>query len=723
MSKKQKPTSSLAFDPVLLRALESLGCSLAMLDKEGRIVAVGDSTAQLLGIDASNLQHEHINELLLPIGDEPVLPLPLGLESHWTNARLRGPDSEATLRIGLVPIETGFLLHAESSTTPLSLSRSLDIVRAECAKLAQWTTQLSAGDFDSEFSLIERCDEHFPTRDLLSPIAEAVRALRDRVVAFMSEIREIESATTRGQLRIRVNGSKYPGEFARAAERLNHTLDAIVQPIVTLGDQLANISEGRLPQLSSQSYPGEFSELQQSLTRCANALSGLVDARQALSALARNNTQFGLDLQLPGVFGEIVQQVNAVRERTVELTSLAQRVSLGDASLLATLEATGGGQGRLDDNDQLTPAFLAMIRAIERMVDETTHLMVAANSGDLQHRANQDELTGRLQDVLIGVNQTLDLVSTPVVDAIAVLESVSAHDLRVRMSGELQGDLGRLRDTVNRMVDYLQQSMREIAHNGTRVERSAAQLLSATQTMLSTAENTAHQAQLASTATNDINGHVQNVAAGIHEMSASISDIARHAAEVMQIAEEGVRVADGANSIVASLGDSSKQIRRVLGVISGIAQQTKLLALNATIEAASAGNAGKGFAVVAGEVKELAKGTAQATEDISERIETIQSSVTGAINAISAISRVMHHIELNQTAIAAAVEQQTTTANDMAQRISDAARKTKEISGNVAELANSASQTTRLAERSREASGQLQQVADQLALFVQEFRV
>ena len=102
------------------------------------------------------------------------------------------------------------------------------------------------------------------------------------------------------------------------------------------------------------------------------------------------------------------------------------------------------------------------------------------------------------------------------------------------------------------------------------------------------------------------------------------------------MAKNAVDVADATNQTVQKLGDSSVEIGNVIKVITSIAEQTNLLALNATIEAARAGEAGKGFAVVANEVKELAKETAKATEEISQKIEAIQGETKGAVQAIGA---------------------------------------------------------------------------------------
>jgi methyl-accepting chemotaxis protein len=135
------------------------------------------------------------------------------------------------------------------------------------------------------------------------------------------------------------------------------------------------------------------------------------------------------------------------------------------------------------------------------------------------------------------------------------------------------------------------------------------------------------------------------------------------------------------------LGTSSKEIGKVIEVINDIADRTNLLALNATIEAASAGEAGKGFAVVANEVKELAKQTAQATDQISRQIEEMQNNPGSAVKAIEDITAIIEEINVISHTIVAAVEEQSATVNEIAKSVGGASQAATEIAKNVGESA------------------------------------
>ena len=250
---------------------------------------------------------------------------------------------------------------------------------------------------------------------------------------------------------------------------------------------------------------------------------------------------------------------------------------------------------------------------------------------------------------------------------------------------------------------------------------SASEELTATsQQMSANAEETSAQANVVSASAEQVNKNLQTVATGSEEMSASIKEIAKNAHESAKVATAAVKVAEDTNQIVSKLGDSSTEIGQVIKVITSIAQQTNLLALNATIEAARAGEAGKGFAVVANEVKELAKQTAKATEDISRKIEAIQADTKGAVSAIGQISSVIKQVNDISNTIATAVEEQNATTNEMARNVGEAAKGSGEITKNIGGVAEAAKSTSQGANDSLKAAQALAKMSNDLGALVRQ---
>ena len=157
-------------------------------------------------------------------------------------------------------------------------------------------------------------------------------------------------------------------------------------------------------------------------------------------------------------------------------------------------------------------------------------------------------------------------------------------------------------------------------------------------------------------------------------------------------------------------------------MITSIAEQTNLLALNATIEAARAGEAGKGFAVVANEVKELANQTAKATDEISSKIQAIQTDTEGAVDAIGEISMVINQINDISNTIASAVEEQTATTAEISRNVNEAATGSEEISRNISGVAQAAQDTSAGIDRNQVAANELADMAAELQKLVSRFK-
>ena len=302
-----------------------------------------------------------------------------------------------------------------------------------------------------------------------------------------------------------------------------------------------------------------------------------------------------------------------------------------------------------------------------------------------------------------------------------VVRAAAAGDLtrEVPVSGD--DAIGQVASGLGELLTMLRNSMGDIGQTAEALAAASDQLTVLAQGMGEGATLTSDRAASASGASVQVSAGIATVATAAEEMTASIQEIAKNATDAATVATGAVGVACDAQGTVSSLGESSAEIGQVIKVITSIAQQTNLLALNATIEAARAGDAGKGFAVVANEVKELAKETARATEDIGRKIEAIQSDTSGAVSAISEISEVIDRISDIQSTIASAVEEQTATTNEITRSVTEAATGANGIAEDVTKVATAASDTQQGAQTTLQSAEDLSTMATELRRLVAQF--
>jgi methyl-accepting chemotaxis protein len=295
-------------------------------------------------------------------------------------------------------------------------------------------------------------------------------------------------------------------------------------------------------------------------------------------------------------------------------------------------------------------------------------------------------------------------------------------DLTQRIAVDSDDELGEMAHAFNQFVVRIERTVAAIGGTAQTLSAAAEEFTAVSRQLASNAQTTNDRASSVAAASEEITQNARTVAAASEDMSASIVAIARSTSEAERVAMDAVARTASTNETVARLGQSSIEIGAVIKVITAIAEQTNLLALNATIEAARAGEAGKGFSVVASEVKELAKQTTKATEDIEDKVRQIQSNSRAAIDAISQIGVTIGRISEIQTSVVTAVERQASSSSEIGRNISHVAQASSDISQNISKVAEGAANTSAGTSQTEAASMELARMASQLEALVRQFR-
>jgi methyl-accepting chemotaxis protein len=543
----------------------------------------------------------------------------------------------------------------------------------------------------------------------------------DAIGAMVADANMLVKAAVEGKLSTRADASKHGGDFGKIVAGVNATLDAVVGPLNVSADYVDKISKGNIPAKITDSYNGDFNLIKNNLNQCIDAIGAMVtDANMLVKAAVAGKLSTRADASKHGGdFGKIVAGVNATLDAVVGPLNVSadyvDKISKGN--IPAKITDNYNGDFNLIKNNLNT-----CIDAIGGMVTDANMLVKAAIEGKLTTRADASQHDGDFGKIVAGVNATLDAVIGPLTEVGQVLDKMAGGDLTVQIVSEYAGDFNRLKTTVNTLGTQVRSAMQQIGTNANALVSAAEELNKVSQQMSASADETATQANVVSAASEQVAANVQTVATGADEMGASIKEIAKNTADATRVATAAVKTAEATNETIGKLGQSSAEIGQVIKVITSIAQQTNLLALNATIEAARAGEAGKGFAVVANEVKELAKETAKATEDISRKIEAIQGDTKGAVAAIGQISSVIVQINDIQNTIASAVEEQSATTNEISRNLAEAAHGSTDITRNIGGVAEAARSTTAGATDTQKSAQSLERMSAELQGLIAQFK-
>ncbi len=605
--------------------------------------------------------------------------------------------------------------------------------------------------------------ERFPGKK--SFINDNIELLRTNLNSFIKEMSRMADEHNKGDIDVVIPGDKFTGAYHVMAKGVNDMVAGHISVKKKAMACIAEFAKGNLEAVLEK-FPGKKAFINENIELLRTHFKNFIEEMHHMS---EEHNKGDIDVTIPadkfaGSYRTMAQGVNdmVAGHITVKKKAMACIAEFSRGNFEAVLEKFPGKKAFINENIELLRSNL------KALVVDADLLAKAAVEGKLATRADAARHQGDYRKIVEGVNHTLDAVIGPLNVSADYVDKISKGTIPQKITDSYNGDFNIIKNNLNLCIDNINAVAGEIqvvsnaVKNGNVAARgdtnkvmgvysdivnvanslmqhvenlvnemdkqvqaldvSSVEIGEVSQKMAANAEETSAQANVVSAAAEQVTRNIQTVATGTEEMSSSVKEIAKNANDAARVAMNAVKSAEETSKTVGKLDESSTEIGKVIKVITSIAQQTNLLALNATIEAARAGEAGKGFAVVANEVKELARQTANATEDIGQKIEAIQTDTRGAIDAIGQISAVINQINSIQMTIASSVEEQTATTNEIARNSAEAAKGGTEISKNIEAVSVAAKETTGAAARSQRSAQDLTRISGDLKKLVAQFK-
>jgi methyl-accepting chemotaxis protein len=517
------------------------------------------------------------------------------------------------------------------------------------------------------------------------------------VVKMMSDLLKetdiIIKAAADGELDKRANATLFVGGWNQLVSGVNDTITNIVNPLMVTADYVDKVSKGVIPPEITTTYKGQYNIIKNNLNSVVKMMSDLLKETDIIISAAANGeldkradaSKFvgGWNMLVSGINDTITNIVNPL----MVTADYVDKVSNG--VIPPEITTTYKGQYNIIKNN-----LNSVVKMMSQLLSETDKLVKAALNGQLENRANASLFVGGWNQLVDGVNKTLEAVLGPINEAASVLEKVAARDMTARVVGDYKGDLAKIKNALNTAVENLDKALQQVTEATEQVSSASGQISSGSQSLAQGANEQASSLE-------EVSSSLEEMASMTKQNADNANQAKGLAAEADGNAKTGTEAMDRMSGAINRIKESSDQTAKIVKTIDEIAMQTNLLALNAAVEAARAGEAGRGFAVVAEEVRNLAQRSAQAAKNTADMItESVKNADEGVKIAVE-VSQSFGTIATSAkkvndliAEIAAASQEQSSGIEQINTAVAQMDKVTQQNAANSEESASAAEQLT-----------------------------
>ncbi|WOF17236.1 methyl-accepting chemotaxis protein [Methanoplanus sp. FWC-SCC4] len=596
-------------------------------------------------------------------------------------------------------------------------------------------------------------------------IVKNIENCSDTIALVHDSAKQMKKAADEGNFDIRADMSELKGIWTDILKSFNDTFEDVAEPLTSTATFIEKIGRGEIPQKITHERKGYFNTIKNDLNLLIEEINIL---ESDLSGLAKRHKEGDIEARchpekLSGVYSKIAQGINdtidEISNPVFEAFEILDLYSKGDFS--QEMRELAGKQ------IIMTETINGIRKNLIEVINEIGTLVENATSGEINYRADDSAHSGAYKEVIQGVNETMDVLVTPMKEAIRVTSEFADCNYNARFDTKVKvsGKLVIFRDALDNLGDQLKNSVLNVKKAVSKIDMAMEDASKGSDEVTKAVEQVALTSQKTAEISKKLMDKIEDVSRQMADMSAGNEEIAGSSEEVLGAVREATKTGIEAQKIgeqthsqmesvveithnsvseIEQLNQEMHEITNIVKMITDIANQINLLALNAAIEAARAGEHGRGFAVVAGEVKNLAAEARSATDHIEKVIEKVRMSsekttngiktanselnegVAGVNRTIDALNQIVKEATAATNAveeITKAIEDQAQIATNVAQDAKEGADLTHDTQGRIEELAALAEESSASSEEIASAMHEVNEMALQLEEDMKVFKI